>query len=48
MYTVCALLDCDIGSYVRESVPFVLAILGLVATLVLMPNLVLFLPRTFF
>jgi tripartite ATP-independent transporter DctM subunit len=48
MYTVCALLDCDIGSYVRESVPFVLAILGLVAALVLMPNLVLFLPRTFF
>jgi TRAP-type C4-dicarboxylate transport system permease large subunit len=48
MYTVCALLDCDIGSYVKESIPFVLAILGLVAVLVLLPDLVLFLPRSFF
>ncbi len=48
MYTVCALLDCDIGSYVKESLPFVLAILLLVAALVLLPDLVLFLPRTFF
>ncbi len=48
MYTVCALLDCDIGSYVKESVPFVAAILLLVAVLVMLPDLVLFIPRTFF
>jgi len=48
MYTVCALLDCDIGSYVKESLPFVGAILLLVAALVMLPDLVLFLPRTFF
>ncbi|GAB4394531.1 MAG: TRAP transporter large permease [Kiloniellaceae bacterium] len=48
MYTVCALLDCDIGSYVKESLPFVAAIIALVAVLVLLPELVLFLPRSFF
>jgi tripartite ATP-independent transporter DctM subunit len=48
MYTVCALLDCDIGSYVKESLPFILAVLLLVAALVMLPDLVLFLPRTFF
>ena len=48
MYTVCALLDCDIGSYVKESLPFIAAIVCLVALLVLLPDLVLFIPRTFF
>ena len=48
MYTVCALLDCDIGSYVKESLPFIGAIICLVALLVLLPDLVLFIPRTFF
>lgn len=48
MYTVCALLDCDIGAYVKESLPFIAAILLLVAALVLLPDLVLFIPRAFF
>lgn len=48
MYTVCALLECDIGSYVKESLPFVAAVLVLVAALVLLPDLVLFIPRSFF
>jgi len=48
MYTVCSLLDCDVGDYVVESVPFVLAIVLLVVVLVLLPGVVLFIPHTFF
>jgi len=36
MYTVCVLLNCDIGSYVKESISFVMVIPGL------------FLPRSLF
>jgi len=48
MYTVCSLLDCKIEDYVRESIPFLLAIIGLVAVLLFVPDLVLFLPRMAF
>lgn len=48
MYTVCSLLDCKIEDYVREAVPFLLAIIGLVAVLLFVPDLVLFLPRMAF
>ena len=48
MYTVCSLLDCKIEDYVRESLPFVLAILLLVLTLLFFPSIVLFLPNIAF
>lgn len=48
MYTVCSLLDCPIEDYVRESLPFVAAILLLVVTLLFFPGLVLFLPNLAF
>lgn len=48
MYTVCSLLECDLGDYVRESMPFVFAIVALVIVLIFLPDLVLFLPRWFF
>lgn len=48
MYTVCSLLDCPIEDYIRESVPFLLAILLLVLALLFMPQLVLFLPNLVF
>ncbi|MFZ2099487.1 MAG: TRAP transporter large permease [Oricola sp.] len=48
MYTVCSLLDCRIEDYVRESLPFVLAILLLVLTLLFFPGIVLFLPNIAF
>lgn len=48
MYTVCSLLDCRVEEYVRESVPFVAAIVALVAVLLLVPELVLFVPRLAF
>lgn len=48
MYTVCSLLDCKVEDYVRESLPFVAAILFLVMTLLFFPGLVLFLPNLAF
>jgi TRAP-type C4-dicarboxylate transport system permease large subunit len=48
MCTVCGLLNCDVGEYVVESIPFVLAIVALVAALVSLPGLVLYLPHAFF
>ncbi|MCB1460852.1 MAG: TRAP transporter large permease [Nitratireductor sp.] len=48
MYTVCSLLDCRIEDYVRESLPFVAAVLLLVAVLLFMPGVVLFLPNLAF
>lgn len=48
MYTVCSLLDCKIEDYVKESMPFLAAILVLVALLLFLPDVVLFLPRLAF
>ncbi|GGK39615.1 TRAP transporter large permease [Salinarimonas ramus] len=48
MYTVCSLLGCKVEDYVRESAPFVAAILALVVVLLAFPDLVLFLPRIAF
>lgn len=45
MYTVCSLLDCKIEDYVRESLPFLAAVLGLVILLLAVPELVLFIPN---
>lgn len=48
MYTVCSLLDTPIERYVVESLPFMLAIVALVAVLLFTPGLVLFLPNLAF
>jgi tripartite ATP-independent transporter DctM subunit len=48
MYTVCSLLDCKVEEYVKESIPFVAAILLLVLVLLFVPDIVLFLPRLAF
>lgn len=48
MYTVCSLLNVKIEEYVKEALPFMLAILGLVAALLFLPELVLFLPNLVF
>ncbi len=45
MYTVCSLLNCRIEDYVRESLPFLAAVLMLVVVLLIFPQLVLFLPN---
>jgi TRAP-type transport system large permease protein len=45
MYTVCGLLKCPTDEYIVESLPFTAAVLVLVVTLALLPDVVLFLPR---
>ncbi len=45
MYTVCSLLKCPVEEYIVESIPFIGAVLLLVAVLALWPGLVLFLPN---
>jgi TRAP-type C4-dicarboxylate transport system permease large subunit len=45
MYTVCSLLNCPIEEYVVESLPFVFAVVALVAVLLLLPGVVLFVPN---
>lgn len=45
MYAVCSILDVPIEEYVKESLPFVGAILLVVTVLALLPGLVLFLPN---
>lgn len=48
MYTVCSLLDTPIEEYVKESLPFFLAIFVLIVVLLTFPGLVLFLPNLAF
>ena len=48
MYTVCSLLDCGIDEYIKEALPFLAAVVALVAALIFLPDLVLFIPRMFF
>lgn len=48
MYTVCGILETRLEDYIRESVPFFVAILALVALLLFVPELVLFLPNLMF
>lgn len=45
MYTTCSLLDCSTGEYIRDSLPFVAAILIEVALLAAFPFITLFLPN---
>ena len=45
MFTVCSLLDTPIEEYIRDSLPFLAAILGLIVVLLAFPGLVLFLPN---
>ncbi|WP_174802464.1 TRAP transporter large permease [Martelella limonii] len=45
MFTVCSLLDTKIEEYVKESWPFIVAIMALVALLLFVPGIVLFLPN---
>lgn len=45
MYAVCGILKCPTDRYVVESLPFIAAVLLLVAVLALCPGIVLFLPN---
>ncbi|PPC74994.1 C4-dicarboxylate ABC transporter [Pokkaliibacter plantistimulans] len=45
MYAVCGLLKCPTDRYVIESLPFIGAVLALVAVLAIFPQVVMFLPN---
>ena len=45
MFTVCSLLDTRIEEYVKEAMPFIAAIIALIALLLFVPEIVLFLPN---
>jgi TRAP-type C4-dicarboxylate transport system permease large subunit len=48
MYAVCSILKCPISEYTRESVPLFVAVSVVTALLILMPEIVLFVPDLIF
>jgi TRAP-type transport system large permease protein len=48
MFTVCGMLKCPMDEYTREAIPLIAAVLVLVALMVMVPQLVLFLPNLLF
>lgn len=47
-YIVCSILDCPIEEYVKESIPFIIAILIEFGVLIFFPKVVTFLPNLIF
>lgn len=45
MYTACGILDCPVEVYTKESLPFIIAVVGLLVILALFPQIVLFIPN---
>lgn len=45
LFTVCSITGCKIGEFLREMAPFLLALLALLVTLSMVPELVLFIPH---
>ena len=48
MYSVCQILDCPTEEYMKEGMPYIIAILGEVILLVFIPQICLFLPNIVF
>ncbi len=48
MYSVCSIMDCTIEEFIKESWPFFLAVILVVALCVLFPGLVTFVPNLIF
>jgi tripartite ATP-independent transporter DctM subunit len=48
MYTACSILDCPVETYTKESIPFIIAIVALIALLAFIPDVVMFLPNLVF
>lgn len=48
MYTVCEILGCSIGEYVRRSWPFFVAIFATISIMIFFPGMVLWLPELLF
>lgn len=48
MYSVCSIMECSVGEYMRASWPFLLALVLVICIMVLFPNVVLFIPTLIF
>ena len=48
MYTVCGILDCPLGEYMKHSWPFILAVVAVAAFMIFCPQAVMFLPNLLF
>jgi tripartite ATP-independent transporter DctM subunit len=48
MYSVCSIMECSVGEYMRASWPFLLALVLVICILVLFPDVVLFIPNMIF
>ena len=45
MFTVCGLLKTPLDEYTKEAIPLILAVVALIVTMALVPDIVLFLPN---
>lgn len=48
MYSVCSIMECSVGDYMKECIPFLLALFVVISLLVLFPQLVTFVPDLIF
>jgi TRAP-type C4-dicarboxylate transport system permease large subunit len=48
MFVVCQILKCPIGTYTRESTPFLVAVSAVTLVLIFVPEVVLFVPNLLF
>jgi TRAP-type C4-dicarboxylate transport system permease large subunit len=48
MYSVCSIMECSVGEYMRESWPFLFVLLVLIALLTFFPAVTLFIPNLIF
>jgi tripartite ATP-independent transporter DctM subunit len=48
MYSVCSIMECTVGDYMKESWPFLLSLLLVIVLLVFFPGVVLFIPNLIF
>ena len=48
MYSVCSIMECSVGEYMKESWPFLFALVLVICILVLFPGVVLFIPNLIF
>jgi tripartite ATP-independent transporter DctM subunit len=48
MYSVCSIMECSVGEYMKESWPFLSALVLVIVLLVIFPGVVLFIPNLIF
>jgi len=48
MYSICSIMDCSIGEYMKESWPFLIAVVLVIFLCMLFPSIVTFIPNLIF